>query len=192
MPQFDLRNIMVAKYNNSDGTITYTNGTSIGDAMGVNLDLRFAEGRLYAESRLAEYIKKCTGGTISIAEKYIPIAAQKLMFGAQDKSRTVSSTSCDGLEYSSKDVAQNVGVAFYAPDMVDGQEKYTCVLIHRALFGPPGMALKTQGQDIQFATPTVSGEFMPDHTSASKYLEVAVVDTEALATAWVAQALSIT
>lgn len=192
MPQFDLRNIKIAKYVNTNGTVTYTNGTSIGDAMGVELNLRFAEGRLYAESRLAEFLKKCTGGTISIAEKYIPIAAQKLMFGAQDKSRTVSSTSCDGLEYGSKDVAQNVGVAFFAPDMVDGVEKYTCVLIHRCLFGPPGMSLKTLGDNIQFATPTVSGEFMPDHSSSARYLEVAVVDTEPLAIAWVAQALSIT
>lgn len=191
MPQFDLRNIYVAQYNNNAGTVTYSNGTSIGDAMGVDLNLRFAEGRLYAESRLAEFLKKCTGGTISIAEKYIPTAAQKLLFGATDKSRTVSSTTCSGLVYSSKDVQKNVGVAFFAPDMVDGEEKYTCVLIHRAKFGPPSMSLKTMGENIQFATPTCSGEFMPDHSSASKYMEVAVVDTEALAIAWVKQALSI-
>ena len=192
MPQFDLRNIKVAEYTASNGSVTYSNGTSIGDAMGVDLQLRFAEGRLYAESRLAEYIRKCTGGTISIAEKYIPNAAQKLMFGAQDKSRTISTQTVTGLEYGSKDVAKNVGVAFYAPDMVDGAEKYTCVLIHRALFGPPSMSLRTQGENIQFATPTVSGEFMPDHTSSAKYLEIAVCDTEAQAIAWVNAALNIT
>lgn len=192
MPQFDLRNIYVAEYTNNAGTVTYSNGTSIGDAMSVELQLRYAEGRLYAESRLAEYLKRASGGTISIAEKYIPTDAQKLMFGATEKTRTVSSTTCSGLEYSSKDVHKNVGVAFYAPDMVDGVEKYTCVLIHRAMFGPPSMSLKTMGDNIEFKTPTCTGEFMPDHSSAFKYMEVAVVDTEALAIAWVKQALNIT
>ena len=61
MPQFDLRGIKAAKYNNNGGTITYTNKTDVGDAMTANLELRFAEGRLYAESALAEYLKEVTG-----------------------------------------------------------------------------------------------------------------------------------
>lgn len=194
MPQFDLRNIKIAQYTNNNGSVTYSNGTSIGDAMNVDLQLRFAEGRLYAESRLAEYIRKCTGGTISIAEKYIPEEAQKLMFGATE--HTLASvgdnTSVKGLEFGSKDVYKNVGVAAYAPDMVDGVEKYTCFFIHRALFGPPSLSLSTQGENIQFATPTVSGEFMPDHSNGAKYLEIAIVDTEAIAKAWVDKCLNIT
>lgn len=193
MPQFDLRGIKVAQYTNNNGTVTYSNGTTIGDAMSVELQLRFAEGRLYAESALAEYMRKCTGGTISIGEKYIPTAAQKLMFGATDKARSsVNSTTVNGLEFSSKNVYKNVGVAFYAPDMIDGVEKYTCVLIHRALFGPPSMTLNTLGENIQFNAPTVSGEFMPDHTTAQNYLEVAICDDEATAKAWVNKVLSIT
>lgn len=192
MPQFDLRGIKVAQYNNSNGTVTYTNGTSIGDAMSVDLNLRYAEGRLYAESRLAEYMKKCVGGTISIAEKYIPNTAQKLLFGAEDSTRnSVSSATVTGLKFASKDVYKNVGVAFYAPDMVDGAEKYTCVFIPRALFAPPSLNLRTQGENIQFATPTVSGEFMPSHAATAEYLETAVVDTEAVAKAWVDKVLGI-
>lgn len=193
MPQFDLRGIKIAQYNNNAGTVTYSNGTSIGDAMNVELNVRFAEGRLYAESVLAEYMRKVTGGTISIGEKYIPTAAQKLMFGASDKTRSsVNSTSVTGLEFTAKDVYKNVGVAFYAPDMIDGVEKYTCVFIHRALFGPPSMSLQTMGESIQFNAPTVSGEFMPDHTTAQHYLETAVCDSEATAKAWVNAVLSIT
>ena len=54
MPVFDLRGIKVAQYANNNGTITYSNSTSAGDAMTANLDLTFAEGRLYAEGKLAE------------------------------------------------------------------------------------------------------------------------------------------
>lgn len=58
MPSFDLRGIKCANYVNTNGTISYTGAQSIGDAMTVDLQLKYAEGRLYAESTLAEYMKK--------------------------------------------------------------------------------------------------------------------------------------
>ena len=57
MPSFDLRGIRAGKYKNTSGTVTYTEPTDVGDAMSAQLELKFAEGRLYAESKLAEYIK---------------------------------------------------------------------------------------------------------------------------------------
>ena len=90
MPQFDLRGIKVAKYVNTSGTITYTDAQTLGDAMNVNMEVRVAEGRLYAESTLAEYMRKIVGGTISIGVKYIPTAAQKLMFGSTEKTRSIT------------------------------------------------------------------------------------------------------
>ena len=66
MAKFDLRHIQCAKYVNTNGTITFTDKTAVGDAMQANISMRFAEGRLYAESHLAEFIRKCTGGTISL------------------------------------------------------------------------------------------------------------------------------
>lgn len=199
MPQFDLRGIKIAKYVNTSGTISYTGAQSIGDAMNVNIEVRSAEGRLYAESTLAEYIRKIVGGTISIAVKYIPDAAQKLLFGSKENTRSITYTpesgsstteSVDSLILGAKSDPSYVGVGFYAPDMVDGAKKYTCVKIARALFGPPGMALQTAGENITFATPTTSGEFMADNSTAQNLMEVAVCDDEAEAIAWVTAALT--
>lgn len=195
MPQFDLRGIKVAKYVNTSGTITYTNAQKLGDAMTANLEMRFAEGRLYAESTLAEYMRKATGGTISVGVKYIIAAAQQLLFGSKSKSRSVTyvpttsttttTTSVSGLVLGAKTDSSYVGIAFYAPDMVDGVEKYTCVFAHKALFGPPSMQLQTAGDTIVFNTPTTSGEFLADDSSAQDMIEVAVVDDENAAIAWV-------
>ena len=190
MPSFDLRGIKAAKYNNNNGTISYTNKTTVGDAMNVDIQLKYAEGRLYAESTLAEYMKQATGGTISIGVKYLPDAAQQMLYGAQTKSRSVtvgtaSTMSVSGIQLTAKDAPQNVGIAFYAPDMVDGQNKYTAVFISRALFGAPSMTFNTKGDSITFNTPTTTGEFMADHSTTQAMLEVAVCDTEAAAKAWV-------
>lgn len=194
MPQFDLRGIKAAKYVNTGGTISYTNAQTVGDAMAANLEMRFAEGRLYAESTLAEYMRKATGGTISIGVKYIKDAAQQLMFGSTSKIRTVTvgttQVSVGGLVLGAKSTPAYVGVAFYAPDMVDGTEKYTCVFIPKCLFGPPAMSLQTAGDSIQFNTPTTSGEFLASDASTQDMLEVAICDSEDAAKAWVSAVLA--
>lgn len=190
MPQFDLRGIKVANYVNTAGTVTYTGATSAGDAMNVNLELRFAEGRLYGESTLAEYMRKCVGGTISIGVKYIPDAVQTMLFGVTAKSRTVGSKTISSLVTSAKDIPNYVGVAFYAPDMIDGVKKYTAVKVARALFGNPSMTLQTAGENITFNTPTTSGEFLADDSAGQDMIEVAVCDTEEDAIAWVTEVLS--
>lgn len=198
MPQFDLRGIQVAKYVNTSGTISYTNRQTAGDAMDTTLEMRYAEGRLYAESTLAEFMRKATGGTISIHVKYLPNAVQQLMFGSRSKSRTVTyqnsgataTATVSSLILGAKTDSAYVGIGFYAPDMVDGVEKYTCVKVAKCLFGPPSMSLQTAGDSIQFNTPTTSGEFLADDSTDQDMLEVAICDTEAAAIAWVAAALT--
>lgn len=195
MPQFDLRGMKVATYVNTSGTISYSNKQTIGDAMSCNLEMRFAEGRLYAESTLAEYMRKATGGTISVAVKYIPSAAQKVLFGSTDKSRSISyvptgttvtaTANVTGLILGAKSLGSYVGFACYAPDMVDGALKYTCIKVAKCLFGPPAMSLQTAGENIQFNTPTTSGEFLADDSTGQAMLEVAVCDDENEAKAWV-------
>ena len=200
MPQFDLRHIYCAKYVNTAGSISYTSPQQVGDAMTANIEVRYAEGRLYAESTLAEYMRKAVGGTISLGIKYIKDSAQQLMFGSRTKSRNISYTptgsttsttvSATSLVLGGQDEGTYVGVGFYAPDMVDGVKKYTCVLVKKALFGPPSMSLQTAGENIQFNTPVTSGEFLADDSTTQDLFEIAVVDDENAAIAWVTAALT--
>lgn len=186
MPAFDLRGIRIGAYKNTDGAITYTDHTSMGDAMNVNLELKYAEGRLYAESKLAEYMKLATGGTISVGVKYIPADAQKILFGASEKSRTPGSgsTAVKGLQFTTKDIGKYVGLACYAPDQIDGTTKYTCLFVSKVLFGPPAMVYQTKGDSITFQTPTTTGEFLADDSTTQALIETATVATEAEAIAW--------
>lgn len=179
MPSFDLRGIRAGKYKNASGTVSYENQTDVGDAMSAQLELKFAEGRLYAESRLAEYIKLATGGTISLAVKYIKKAAQAMLYGC------TSDTSKENLKFSAKDIANYVGVGFYAPDKIDGVTKYTCVWVPKALFGPPSLSYQTKGENIQFNTPTTTGEFLADDSTDELLLEVETVDSATAAVAWI-------
>ena len=200
MPQFDLRNIKAAKYVNNNGSISYTNAAKVGDAMTANLELRNAEGRLYAESALAEYMRKATGGTISLGVKYIPDAVQQLLFGMSTKSRnvtytvgtTTTTTAVSGVAIGANTEGNYVGVAFYSPDMRDGVLKYFCCFIPKALFGPPSLSLQTAGENIVFQTPVTNGEFLVSDAADKEIMETAICDNEEAAKAWVNAVLSAT
>ena len=185
MPTFDLRYFRVAKYNydKSSDEISYGTAESMGDAMTADLQLKFAEGRCYAEGSLAEYLKIVTGGTISQGVKYIPTSVLKMLFKAYELSRTVSSSTVKSIAYGKVSTGQYVGSGFYAPDIIDGVEKYTAVFIHKVMFGPPGYSYKTLDQNISFNTPTTTGEFLVD--DKGHLLEFATCDTETDATAWI-------
>ena len=83
-----------------------------------------------------------------------------------------------------------VGLACYAPDMVDGVRKYTCIKVAKCLFGQPSMTLQTAGESIVFNTPTTSGEFLADDSTGQDMLEVAICDDENEAIAWVTAVLA--
>lgn len=197
MAKFDLRYIQCAEYTNANGAITYTNKTSVGDAITANFEMRFAEGRLYAESTLAEFIRKCTGGTVSLGVKYIKEAAQKMMYGLTEKTRSItpqggSATSVMSLVTKKNTVGKYVGISCYSPTMYDGVEKYDCIFLGKCMFGEPSMSLQTAGENIQFNTPVTNGEFLADNSSDGNIKEAVTVDTEALAIAWCDAVLSAT
>lgn len=186
MPTFDLRGIKIGKYINTEGTITYESPISMGDAMSVELNLTAAEGRLYAESRLAEYKKLITGGTASVGVKYITDAAQKLLFGMGENTRNVgTNTSQKSLKATAKDIAKYVGMGFYAPDAIDGTDKYTAVFVYKVLFGAPGYVYATKGDSITFQTPTTTGEFLADDSEDKNIMETATLASESDAVAWI-------
>lgn len=186
MPTFDLRGIKIGKYINTEGTITYETPISMGDAMSVELNLTAAEGRLYAESRLAEYKKLITGGTASVGVKYITDAAQKLLFGMSENTRNVgTNTSQKSLKATAKDIAKYVGMGFYAPDAIDGTDKYTAVFVYKVLFGAPGYVYATKGDSITFQTPTTTGEFLADDSEDKNIMEIAILENESDAVAWI-------
>ncbi len=184
MPQFNLKHIRAGKYNNTNGAVSYSDAVKVGDAMEVNLELRFAEARLYAEGHLAEYLREAIGGTASMRVKYILADAQKLFFGVRENKRTVNGKEIPSMKLGGNDQGQYVGVSFYADDMIDGVKKYTCALVTKARFAYPAITRRTKGENIEFQTPTTTGEFLPDDSSDLDLIEVATCDTEDDAAAW--------
>lgn len=190
MPTIGFRGAFVAPLN---ANTTYGTPISTGCPMTANLELRFAEGRLYACDSLAEYIREVIGGTVTFGAKYFPTAAQLTMFGASTKDRDVTIVKADGTEetktitsvvVSANNRAGYVGFAGFAPDVIDGVNKFTAFFVPKVKFSQPNMNLQTKQDNITFQTPTTTGEFLPDDTTGRVVQEVAICDTEEEARAW--------
>lgn len=197
MPQFGLRGATVAQYNNNDGAVTYGNPIGAGCAITVNLELTFAEARLYACDSLAEYLREVTGGNITFGAKLFPQEAQLLMFGSKTKTRSVKYTPEGGTQTTktvtsvattANDDPSYVGFGCYAPDMVNGVRKYTAFFVPKVKFSTPSTVLQTKGESITFQTPQTTGAFLQSDASDKVIQEIAICDDEEQAKAWITAA----
>ena len=129
--------------------------------------------------------------------KYIKEAAQKLMFGLTEKSRSVTptggtATTVKSLVTKRSTLGKYVGISFYTPALYEGVEKYDCIFIGKCMFGEPSETLQTAGENIQFTTPVTNGEFLADDSAEGQIKEAVTVDSEELAIAWCDAVLSTT
>lgn len=175
-------------YSSSTGKITYANQNVLGRGITATFELKFAEGRLYSSGVLSRFKKIVTGGSISLNVEALTLAVQKSLFAATETSTTVGSGTVTGIGYSSSTTGRYVGVATYVPADEASGDKYICVFVRKAMFGPPSMSYQTAGESITWNTPTTTGEFLaPDKLTGEAdvpMLEIAEADTEADAIAW--------
>ena len=132
------------------------------------------KGRITAKDRIT-----FTRQLATLIGAGLPLATSLRTVAEQTQSKTMKSTA-----YGANDSASYVGCSFYAPDMIDGVKKYTCVFITKAMFGPPGMTYQTKGENITFQTPTTTGEFLPDDSASAMIVDSYTADTMADAVAW--------
>ena len=183
MATIGFKGIYAATYSESGSTVSYTGCASMGKPIDCNMELKAAEGRLYAADALDKYRRKITGGSISIVAEDIPDTMRKLIFGEEDSARTVgSATSVAGLKITDSTVAPYVGIAGYAPEDVNGEDKFHAFFAPKALFASPSMHYKTMDTAIEFQVPTCVGEFMK--AADGEIFEHAILDTEEDAIAW--------
>lgn len=192
---FGLRDILFGEYqyNDQTGAITYANQTVLGRGMTASFELRFAEGRLYSSGALSRFKKKLTGGSISLAVESMSLAVQASIFKADtsevDIGTTGSAKKITGIGYGEATRGRYIGVATYIPaDDSDDTDAFICVFIRKSMFGPPSMSYQSENENIQWTTPTTTGEFItPDHKPGEKaplMMEIAEVDSETDALAW--------
>lgn len=185
MPNFDFQGVYIAEYKKTDSGYDYGKVIEMGDPMTCNLQMKYAEGRLYAKGGLREYKKIPVGGSLSVAVKYIHSEAQSVMFRKTEKTRTINGKEVVSSALGTKNIPQYVGIGAYGADVVDGKDCFSAIFAHKTIFGAPGYAYSTKGETITFQTPTTTGEFLPSDIEDELMVEDIIVDTSEEAINWI-------
>lgn len=147
-----------------------------GEAIKVNVTPNYNEAKLHSNNRLKEYVKEFTDGSIILGTDHLPIEASKICFGHEviDDDREVV--------YKTNDMANYVGVGFFADEILDGQRRYVATVIYKVKFGEAADEYSTKGGNIEFKTPNIEGVIAS--IKNNEWKRVKIFDTESDADKW--------
>lgn len=184
------------KYVNTDGVITYTDGAIFAKAIEFSASIESGDdNNLYADNGIAESDRSFGGGSISVttdeisqtaAAAILGITADTITIGAGEDAETVSE-----LVYDDDMAIPDLGFGIIIKKKVSGADKYRAVFFHKIKFNIPEDAATTQGETIEWQTPTIEGVIMRDDSAKHGWKSEVTVDTEATAVAYLKQKLGI-
>jgi phi13 family phage major tail protein len=181
-------------YANTDGDITYTGGAVFAKAIEFSATIESgADNNLYADNGIAESDRSFGGGSISVTTDEISQAASAALLGLTSRTIAVGTNpSVTELVYDDDMTVPDLGFGIIIKKKVNGAYKYRAVFFHKIKFNIPEDAATTQGESIEWQTPTIEGTIMRDDSAKHGWKSEVTVDTEAEAEAYIKQKLGIT
>jgi phi13 family phage major tail protein len=130
-------------------TETYSDGFKCGKAISTSVTPSYSSAVLYADNAEAERVDEFVNAAVEVGTDRLPAQAAQIVFGH---------TITDGVTtYKGNDSSNYVGYGFWVANMEDGVKKYQGVILHKVKFTEGQESFQTKGENIQFATPTLTG-----------------------------------
>lgn len=130
-------------------TEVYSNGFKCGKAISTSVTPSYSSAVLYADNAEAERVDEFVNAAVEVGTDRLPAQAAQIVFGH---------TITDGVTtYKGNDSSNYVGYGFWVANMEDGVKKYQGVILHKVKFTEGQESFQTKGENITFATPTLSG-----------------------------------
>lgn len=142
----------------TDAIPTYEPGFVLGKAVSTNLTVTNAEGELYADDMLAEYVSEFVSAELTAETDNIDLPHQAMLYGATMVD--------DEMQHNANDNPPYGGFGGYQVLQVRGQKKYRTWLFTKARAAIPDWTGTTKGSSVSFATQPIrmrvmSPEFGP-------------------------------
>ena len=157
----------VAKYVNTSGTISYTDGQQLARGVDVSIEPSASENIFYADNVAAETANQFTGGTFSLTVDGLLTDAEKLIMG-------LPAVSGSWYSYDDDQAAGYFGLGFIARYMSDGATSYVPYVLAKVSFDPIQNSAATQEAEIDWQTQSISGQILraDDAKHTWKYLGI--------------------
>lgn len=131
---------------------TYKRGKKIGKAVSCNVAITNAEGELYADDQLAEYIGEFSSGQLTAAVDHIALEDQAEVYGAQYVD--------DELLHNSNDTAPNGGTGGYQVLIHENVKSYRAWMFTKVKASIPDEDSTTRGNNVSFGTQPINMKIM--------------------------------
>lgn len=192
MAGIGLSKCYVGKYAEASGVVSYTDGTLIGKAVEFSTSIETAdENNLYADNAIAETDTTFGGGTLTISTDDLSQSASALILGITPSNITIGGETVSELIYNDDMVPPNLGYGTIVKKKVGGAYKYRAVILTKIKFQVPDESATTQGETIEWQTPTLTATIMRDDSTKHDWKREAFFDTEADATAYIETVLGV-
>lgn len=160
---------------------TYEKGLQLGKAVSCNVAVTNAEGELYADDQLAEYIAEFSSAQLTAQVDHISLENQAKVYGAQFID--------DELLHNVNDTPPYGGTGGYQSLIVDNVRKYRAWVFTKAKAAIPDEDSTTRGNNISFGTQPINMKLMAPKFGPWK--RVKEFETEAGADTYVQTLLNI-
>lgn len=132
-------------------TTSSSPGKAVGKLIQVDVTPNFAEGSLYADDNIAEYKKRFSFADVVLNTSTLPLDVAKEMFSLKTNSTNPE------LIYAADSEGVFGSFGFVYGEVIDDVTKYNCDVLLKVKFDLPAESYKTQGESIEFGTPTING-----------------------------------
>ena len=182
----------IAKYVNTNGTISYTDRMAL--ARGVNVSLSLETGdavNFFADNVNAESAGGVfTGGTVTSVIDGLKDAARKFAMGLPTESTiTVDSSTVKVQDYDDRQVIPYLGYGFIIRVMEEGVTSYIPYVLTKVIFDEDGLEAATQGENIEFQTTELTATVLRDDSANHRWRRIAEAQTTEAAAEAVLDAL---
>ena len=189
MAGIGLRHMVAAKISaHTDGAApTYAAGKVIGKAIEANLTINRANNPLYADDAIAEDDNGITGIQVEFGVDELDEETEAYL-GLTTKVTTGSGSSEVTVYREKSAPANDVGCGYVRVRMKDGTLKYQAVWIYSVKFSLNNETARTKGENIEWQTPTVSGNakgLLVDASGDLTFRDKRIFDSYSDAAAWI-------
>lgn len=191
--------LFCAKYNNNNGTVSYSDGGLMSKVTKVNINVDAGgDNDFYADNAIDETDNTFAGGDYSVTPNDLTQAASKLILGVQSQDLTgtnaiegITDEDAEELVYDDRQNTPFLGIGNIIKVRRGGADKYRAVILTKTKFSVPAEAAETQGKDINWQTNDLTAKIFRDDTEHHAWKKEATFSTEAQAEAYIRARLNI-
>lgn len=185
-----------AIYNAEGNVVTYSGGGLMGMAVSTEYNISVSEdNNLYADNKIAESDRRFAGGTVSLTTDDLSQEVSKAILGLKEvELGDIPGITDEGVKeliYDDDQATPYLGMGEVFQKIVRGVTKYRAVVLKKVMFSVPSEAATTQGETIEWQTPTISGTILRDDTDRHAWKSEATFSTEAQAEIYIKHRLGI-